>query len=219
MTLSPEGSTVTTTVVSPTTIVVGPTTAASTCSSNFFSCPASLGGGCCRNGQACATNTECSDITTTTTATAAPPVRPTTEAPSSDTRVTAAGSPATTSVATGCPTGFYMCSAVYLGGCCQVDRDCHTTSCPPTATTDIITSGLTVAVGGTAAACASGWQSCVASEGGGCCPSGYVCGASCTNTAGGGNQAKQTPGSAAASQVFESWAVLLGTLTLSAFVL
>ncbi|CAK4011060.1 Hypothetical predicted protein [Lecanosticta acicola] len=221
VTLTPQGSTVTTTVISPTTIIIAGTGGAS-CSADFFSCPASLGGGCCRNGQDCVTKTQCADVTTTTTttttttATAAPPVRPTSEAPTSDTPISPAGTQATTSVATGCPTGFYMCSAVYLGGCCQVDRDCHTTSCPPTATTSVITSGLTIAVGGATAACAQGWQTCAASNGGGCCPSGYVCGTSCTNTAGGGNQAKQTQGSAAMKGFAWSWTLLIFALMGSA---
>ena len=33
------------------------------------------------------------------------------------------------------------------------------------------------------AGCAAGWFSCGSSGGGGCCPSGYSCGASCTATA------------------------------------
>lgn len=34
--------------------------------------------------------------------------------------------------------------------------------------------------------CASGWMTCAADVGGGCCPSGYACGTACTATATGG---------------------------------
>lgn len=34
-----------------------------------------------------------------------------------------------------------------------------------------------------ASGCALGWFSCAAGQGGGCCPSGYACGTSCTATA------------------------------------
>ena len=37
----------------------------------------------------------------------------------------------------------------------------------------------------TGASCATGWFNCAAGEGGGCCPSGYACGVSCTATASG----------------------------------
>ena len=33
-----------------------------------------------------------------------------------------------------------------------------------------------------ASGCAAGWFSCAAGQGGGCCPSGYACGTSCTAT-------------------------------------
>ncbi|PWY81862.1 hypothetical protein BO70DRAFT_362299 [Aspergillus heteromorphus CBS 117.55] len=102
----------------------------------------------------------------------------------------------TSDTASVCPTGFYACSAVYQGGCCRTGRDCDTTSCPTVASTTFTSDGVTIVepVGtatttGAATAtattsktekCASGWFSCAATVGGGCCPTGYRCGASCT---------------------------------------
>ncbi len=70
-------------------------------------------------------------------------------------------------------------------------RDCGLTSCPAASSTIALTSnGVVVAVptGNNDAAlgqngCALGWFSCAAGQGGGCCPSGYACGTSCTATA------------------------------------
>ncbi|KAF2209098.1 hypothetical protein CERZMDRAFT_48027 [Cercospora zeae-maydis SCOH1-5] len=131
------------------------------------------------------------------------PVRPT----SSDASISAADTAQTSSRPTtvvGCPTGFYMCSAVYLGGCCRVDRNCDTASCPATASTEVVThSGLTIAAAGgnalpTTGACANGWSTCAPDVGGGCCPSGYQCASNCINTApGGSNTSKMAPESAA----------------------
>ncbi|KAJ5880729.1 uncharacterized protein N7473_011782 [Penicillium subrubescens] len=91
-----------------------------------------------------------------------------------------------------CPTGFYACSAIYNGGCCQTNRNCDTTSCPATASTTFTSDGKTIAIPVTtglsgsssqAGKCPGGWFSCADTAGGGCCPSGYVCGASiCTAT-------------------------------------
>lgn len=86
-----------------------------------------------------------------------------------------------------CPTGFYACSAVYLGGCCRTGRDCDTTSCPITSSTTIVSDGVTIIApvatttqhsGGNR--CAQGWFHCADTVGGGCCPIGFACGASCT---------------------------------------
>lgn len=200
VTISGEDRTETTTIVSPTTVIIVPSIGSS-CTSDFFSCASSLGGGCCRDGQVCGTDS-CMDRTTTSTATAAPPVRPT----SSGNSVSAADSGMTTtapssSSAEVCPTGFYMCSAVYLGGCCRVDRNCDTTSCPASETTLVATgTGVSVGVAGqaTGGSCASGWMSCAANEGGGCCPTGYSCGASCIATvSGAGDTSKIAPESSA----------------------
>jgi hypothetical protein len=88
-----------------------------------------------------------------------------------------------------CPTGFYACSAVYHGGCCRTGRDCDTTSCPVTSSTTIISDGVTIVApvatttelaGGNR--CAKGWFHCADTVGGGCCPVGFACGASCTAT-------------------------------------
>ncbi|KAI5274983.1 hypothetical protein E4T47_02107 [Aureobasidium subglaciale] len=111
--------------------------------------------------------------------------------------------------------------AYYLGGCCQVGRNCDTTSCPTSASTAVITnSGLTViAPSGASSAvltgsCANGWFSCAASVGGGCCPSGYGCGASCTAmTSGESNIGKGAPSEASYAKRC-GWALLsLATLS------
>ncbi|KAI5360075.1 hypothetical protein Slin15195_G119370 [Septoria linicola] len=203
VTASGDDSTQTVTVTQPTTIVIGGGTASRSCKNGFQSCPATLGGGCCAADQVCGTSTSCLDRTTTTSATAAPPVRPTSSEESETGPTTT-----TTQAVEGCPTGFYMCSAVYLGGCCRVDRNCDTTSCPASASTNVVSnSGLTVAAGGgnaaaTSGSCANGWATCGADVGGGCCPTGYQCASNCINTApGGSNTTKQAPESAAPAVV------------------
>ncbi|KAE8384882.1 hypothetical protein BDV23DRAFT_165970 [Aspergillus alliaceus] len=89
-----------------------------------------------------------------------------------------------------CPIGFYACSAVYHGGCCRTGRDCDTTSCPETPLTTITTNDRTIVVPVeteappvTTGRCASGWFSCADTVGGGCCPTGFACGSSCTAVA------------------------------------
>ncbi|KGO38610.1 Mitochondrial substrate/solute carrier [Penicillium expansum] len=86
-----------------------------------------------------------------------------------------------------CPTGFYACSAVYQGGCCRTGRDCDKTSCPTASSTTMISDGVTIVApvatttqrsGGNR--CAQGWFHCADTVGGGCCPMGFACGASCT---------------------------------------
>lgn len=107
-----------------------------------------------------------------------------------------------------------MCSATYIPGCCQVGRNCDTTNCPASTTNTVVSNGATIVVPGAGApvtegsiggggdvmttapaasattagpgVCAQGFASCAASDGGGCCPSGYACGQMCTATAGGG---------------------------------
>jgi hypothetical protein len=191
VTLSPSGYTTTK------TLVIGGGTSTQNCRNGYFQCPASFGGGCCPNGQACGSDGSCPDITTSTSAMASEPVLPTSVSVSPET-ISSTTPPA------GCPTGFYMCSARYLGGCCRVGRNCQTTSCPPQDSTTLISSGLTIivtspgnakATGGT---CANGWFLCGAGKGGGCCPSGYVCGQiSCTATnLGQSNTLKMAPSSA-----------------------
>ena len=198
VTLSPHGYTTTQTL-----IIGGGSSTTQTCKSGYFACPASVGGGCCPSGQACGPDGTCPDITTSSSATARQPVLPTSASVSPETFSSTTQS--TTPIA-GCPTGFYMCSAHYLGGCCRVGRNCQTTSCPPQESTTLISSRLTVivtspgnaqATGGT---CANGWFLCGANRGGGCCPSGYVCGQiSCTATnAGQSNTLKMAPSSATA---------------------
>jgi progranulin len=163
-------TTITSTATPPNTLV---------CSSGFRSCPASLGGGCCPTDRACGRDI-CPEQTST--ATVAAPVRPTSGDPT----------PSDTSI-TGCPTGFYACSAFYQGGCCRFGRDCAPTSCPTSATATLLDDNGVTVIATTSSelsansiltgACATGWSSCAASDGGGCCPTGYVCGSSCTATA------------------------------------
>ncbi|KUM61942.1 hypothetical protein ACN42_g5183 [Penicillium freii] len=130
------------------------------------------------------TSTSCSSSTTsphnsksTTNDGLAPPARPTNLS-----TVTSA-----TRGSDVCPTGFYACSAVYQGGCCRTGRDCDTTSCPTTSSTTILSDGVTIVApvattmshsGGNR--CAQGWFHCADTVGGGCCPMGFACGASCT---------------------------------------
>ncbi|EKV15399.1 GPI anchored protein, putative [Penicillium digitatum PHI26] len=130
------------------------------------------------------TSTPCSSPTTsshrsisTTDESLAPPARPTSL--STETSITSGNDV--------CPTGFYACSAVYQGGCCRTGRDCHTTSCPTTSSTTMISNGVTIVApvattthrsGGNQ--CARGWFHCADTVGGGCCPMGFACGASCT---------------------------------------
>ncbi|KAK7555767.1 hypothetical protein IWX49DRAFT_553265 [Phyllosticta citricarpa] len=137
------------------------------------------------------TSTSTQDSSTnaaSSTASAVAPFRPTSGSDESS-----GTSPLTTGTASeslnGCPTGFYMCSAFYQGGCCRVGRDCHSTSCPASASITVVDgNSLTIAgesgvsFASTTGVCASGWSSCAANQGGGCCPSGYGCGNSCTYT-------------------------------------
>lgn len=159
------------------------------CSTNFRSCPVSLGGGCCPTDRACG-SVECPELSST--ATPSPPVRGTTGTD------TITGASATLTSIQGCPTGFYACSAYYQGGCCQVDRDCHSTSCPAKSGATVIDSNSVTIVAPTGN-CATGWSTCAVSLGGGCCPSGYVCGtASCSASATGlsSQVGKEAPNSA-----------------------
>ncbi|KZF25567.1 hypothetical protein L228DRAFT_236648 [Xylona heveae TC161] len=206
-----------------------------TCSTGYKSCPATLGGGCCPSSRECGF-AECPASSTSpassssAAASAGPPIRPTTVSTSAST--SASPSPSSSPTISVCPTGFYMCSAYYLGGCCRVDRNCDTASCPPrSSTTDVNTHGVTVVAPASATTepsspssedkqstsavsssssssrstntptkpssssspasvsksqqgtCASGWFKCASTDGGGCCPSGYACGAACTATA------------------------------------
>jgi hypothetical protein len=215
---APTTSLISSTPISPSSSGQGPLT----CSPGFQTCPASLGGGCCHTDRACGSLT-CPPLST-----AAPPVLPTSGSGpvSSSVRSSSSEPRRTTSTSStvtysGCPTGFYMCSAYYLGGCCRVGRNCDTTSCPTSASTAIVTnSGLTVmAPSGASSAipsgnCANGWFSCAASVGGGCCPSGYGCGTSCTAVASGqSNVGKGAPSEAANARACR-WVLLsLGILS------
>lgn len=121
----------------------------------------------------------------------------------------------------GCPTGFYGCLATHGGGCCRTDRSCQTYSCPPQASTTVVSDGVTLVVpvtnapAQTTGSCANGWFLCGTSGGpvAGCCPNGYDCGtASCF--ANGGTQTgavqKHLPGNngAAARNGATTWALL-----------
>ncbi|KAI9657551.1 MAG: hypothetical protein M1831_004167 [Alyxoria varia] len=90
-----------------------------------------------------------------TAAGAAPPVRPTSNGspPRSTTlqlttyTVTRSALSSSASV---CPTGYYQCVAVYnaRGACCQVGRDCSSTSCVLAESTTVLDSGATIVVPG-----------------------------------------------------------------------
>jgi progranulin len=122
-----------------------------------------------------------------------------------------------------CPTGFYGCSAVHQGGCCQTGANCDTTSCSAIQSTTVVdTNGVTAVaptgVEATGAAegrtCAGGWFSCPASVSGGCCPTGYGCAvSSCTATAApdGGSHplGKQAPEGSATKIGGKDWMFLL----------
>ncbi|KAL2832056.1 hypothetical protein BDW59DRAFT_114903 [Aspergillus cavernicola] len=132
--------------------------------------------------------------TTTTTITTSTPTSSTTSSTgdlSPPDRPTSASTTTSSDTETACPTGFYACAAVYQGGCCRTGRNCDTTSCPVIPSTTIVSDDRTIVVPvettSTASSeasgprqCASGWFSCADTVGGGCCPSGYACGSSCT---------------------------------------
>ncbi|KAI1133300.1 hypothetical protein F5Y10DRAFT_85728 [Nemania abortiva] len=172
-TTSVATSTTTSTTSTPTSTTTTSTTTTTPTTSTSTSTPTS-------------TQTPTSTSTTeSASGTGLPPVRPTSSSPQT-----------TTATSAYCPTGFYACVASAGSGCCRTGRDCSTTSCPPVASTTIITHGVTVVVPLTdaeaaattapAATCASGWFLCGADAGAvsGCCPSGYICGtASCTLSA------------------------------------
>ncbi|KAI0205925.1 hypothetical protein F4808DRAFT_408305 [Astrocystis sublimbata] len=142
-----------------------------------------------------------SDSSPSDTGTGLPPVRPTSY------ELTSTETPPPSDY---CPTGFYGCLATAGSGCCRTGRDCSTTSCPPIASTTIITDGATVVVpltnagpAPTKATCADGWFLCGAGAGdvAGCCPTGYMCGtASCTLSAATATATvqKELPGNGAA---------------------
>ncbi|PBP21975.1 hypothetical protein BUE80_DR007280, partial [Diplocarpon rosae] len=121
----------------------------SACPLDAQSCAASLGGGCCPTNRVCAldscaplpatSTTTVSNMLPTTTATGVEPFRPNSGL---STDITTPSNPGPTT----CPTGFYACEAYYEGGCCRTGRDCQKTSCPPTSSTTIINSGVTIVV-------------------------------------------------------------------------
>ncbi|PKX94404.1 putative GPI anchored protein [Aspergillus novofumigatus IBT 16806] len=209
------------------------------CQQGYMSCPASMGacvsGGCANvftvtitlsstvivstgtrtvppeTTQSASSSTSSSRRTTTqSTGGLTPPARPT-----SLSTATTSQSSQTGSI---CPTGFYACSAYYEGGCCRTGRDCDTTSCPAKASSTITSDGRTIVVPAqtTSAAsgtgrCASGWFSCADTVGGGCCPTGYACGSSCTAVASvsaSGTLAKSQPENAASRHSIRAiWAI------------
>ncbi|KAF2840811.1 hypothetical protein M501DRAFT_1014808 [Patellaria atrata CBS 101060] len=182
------------------------------CSTGFRSCPASQGGGCCPTDRDCG-SPGCPPFPSSTGNPVAP-VRPTSGS-SGSTETTTSPPPSTFPSDGACPTGFYMCSAYYRGGCCRVGRNCDSTDCPSPATATVInTNGVTIAApsGATAAentgSCASGWFNCAPGDGGGCCPSGFECGLSCTATGSMTGTIGKMPPSTAAS--VEVWEWLLG---------
>ncbi|KAI2790223.1 hypothetical protein POX_d05729 [Penicillium oxalicum] len=83
------------------------------------------------------TSTSSTAASTTTTESLIPPAR--------GTSITSMTSSATSRVSV-CPTGFYACSAVYHGGCCQTDRNCDTFSCPAIPSTTVTSDGRTIII-------------------------------------------------------------------------
>lgn len=154
------------------------------------------------------TESTSSSTSTETTDSLVPPARPTSLSTTSQ---------ATTSRVDVCPTGFYACSAVYHGGCCQTGRNCDTTSCPTTSSTTFTSNGETIVVPVTTDSshstgkCARGWFSCADMAGGGCCPVGFACGTSCTATAARTTVAKeQATGSGNRLRLIEAMLVISG---------
>ncbi|RDW76337.1 putative GPI anchored protein [Aspergillus mulundensis] len=137
------------------------------------------------------TTTETTETTASTTSTSTTTSTSSTGDLTPPDRPTSLSTTTSSETETSCPTGFYACAAVYQGGCCQTGRDCDTTSCPVLSSTTIETEGRTIVIaeptsaansseGSGVRTCASGWFSCADTVGGGCCPTGYACGASCT---------------------------------------
>ncbi|KAM5431452.1 hypothetical protein MferCBS31731_007884 [Microsporum ferrugineum] len=221
------------------------------CPKGYATCPADLGGGCCTPGYTCvaegcllvstttviitlpsSTITTISTVSQTTTAPPPPPpptsaTSPTISPPGRPTSNPSTSVSSTVSIPDLCPIGFYACSAVYGGGCCQTGRDCETTSCPITASlTTVESNGVTVVIPAESVPnsvsatptkrCADGWMSCAASDGGGCCPNGYRCGqVSCTASATGIGTAavgKVQPGSSASCDRPITFIWLLGAM-------
>ncbi|KAL4868301.1 hypothetical protein BDV12DRAFT_103613 [Aspergillus spectabilis] len=138
------------------------------------------------------TSTTNADSTTSSSSTSSgdlsPPDRPTSI---STTTSSETGTETETETETACPTGFYACAAFYQGGCCRTGRNCDTTSCPAIPSTTIVSNDQTIVIPEPTATaesseedgprqCASGWFRCADTVGGGCCPTGYACGSSCT---------------------------------------
>ena len=224
-TISPSRISTSTTTTTSTTSSTSTVTRA-TCAPGFQSCASTLGGGCCSDNMVCGLST-CLPQSSTVSVVA--PYRPTSV-------VTTTTSTAQSSIpGAGCPTGYYACSAYYPGGCCQIGRDCASTSCPATASTTLVNSnsltiiaptgsGVSANPAGITGTCANGWFSCAATNGGGCCPSGYGCGAMCTATASGGQGnvvGKTAPSSAikmyAGQGLCFTWMGILAMMLYAAF--
>lgn len=135
------------------------------------------------------TSTSSSSTSSTSSQRDAPPVAPVRPVSGTASTTETSTGPTTTVTPTFCPVGFYACSAHYLGGCCRIGRDCSSTSCPAPASSLVLNSnGVSIAVAPAEPTrlgedgCALGWFRCASDGGGGCCPSGYACGESCTAT-------------------------------------
>lgn len=173
------------------------------------------------------TKTTTETVTATGTVTGGAPWRPT--GTSSDSSSSSSSSSTTEETTQqGCPTGFYGCLATHGGGCCQTDRDCQTHSCPPQASTTVVSDGRTIVVlasdvpsAAATSTCASGWFMCGSDAGAkaGCCPSGYDCGtASCFSASAShtGSVQKEQPKKAAGMANTAGFLMLLGVAVTAA---
>ncbi len=196
LSVAPSPSSSTLILPIPTTTPPSTSSTAFPCSSGFRACAANLGGGCCPTDRECGPSS-CVPLSTgpissptSTDPDFVIPVRPTSNGVATITMVSMP-----TSANDICPTGFYQCSAYYHGGCCRVGRDCALTSCPTPDSTTVANANGVVILGPVGSetgsvrsalgrgSCAQGWYNCAEEDGGGCCPSGYACGQSCTATA------------------------------------
>lgn len=140
-----------------TTTITSELSPASTCPIGYYQCSAYVQ--CCQIGYGCTTSS-CLQTASSTTITADSVV----------TIIVATGAGVST------VTGGVTSNSATAGGGATVTTTTATGSSRSTSTTTVSTSFLG------SGTCASGWYGCAASNGGGCCPLGYSCAASCIAT-------------------------------------